>query len=261
VVDLIKETERVFDGVFSGGGSFQDLLLSNTAYVTAKTAPLYGLPAANFGAEPTAHELDGSRPGFLTRAGFLSAYSSPDRTSPILRGAFITKEVLGIDPGTPDPNALNTPLPTGPDLDTNRKQVQAQTGSGTCAGCHTVFINPPGFVLEAFDTAGAPQTHERETGVAIDTAAEVRFAPNGDAIPVTDPVDLMQRIAASESAQRFYAEKWASFAFERSLSPLDDCNVDHITRKLTTGGYSIQSLILDLTQTDSFRIRALGATQ
>ena len=30
------------------------------------------------------------RPGFLTRAGFLSSYSHYDATGPILRGAFIT---------------------------------------------------------------------------------------------------------------------------------------------------------------------------
>ncbi len=261
VIDLIKETENVFDAVFAAGGSFQDLLLTNTAYVTAKTAPLYGLNASDFGTEPMAHELDGSRPGFLTRAGFLSAYSSPDRTSPILRGAFITKEILGIDPGTPDPSALNTPLPTGPGLDTNRKQVEEQTKNGTCAGCHTTFVNPPGFVLEAFDTSGAKQVMERDTGAPIDTVADVRFAIDEDPVSVTDPVDLMTKLAASPSAQRFYAQKWAGYAFERSLSPLDKCNVEHITAKVTAGGYSIQSLILDLTQTESFRTRALGATQ
>ena len=43
------------------------------------------------------------RPGFMTRAGFLSSYSHYDATSPILRGAFITMYMLGVDPGPPHP--------------------------------------------------------------------------------------------------------------------------------------------------------------
>jgi hypothetical protein len=41
------------------------------------------------------------RPGFLTRVGFLNAYAFYNRTSPIHRGAFIVKQVLGTPIGTP----------------------------------------------------------------------------------------------------------------------------------------------------------------
>ncbi len=90
--------------------------------MNSATASLYGLDPSKFGADLVQVELDpAQRPGFLTRAGFLNAYSSYNRTSPILRGAFITKQVLAVPIGSPPPGAETTPLPATADLDTNRE--------------------------------------------------------------------------------------------------------------------------------------------
>src|SRR5690606_19821274 len=94
--DMIIETQMLFDDVFTSDGTFQDLFLTKTGFVTSRTAPIYGL-TGNFGDTPTKTTLDDSRPGFLTRIGFLAAFSNQERNNPIIRGAFITKDVLGID--------------------------------------------------------------------------------------------------------------------------------------------------------------------
>ncbi|HTN87396.1 MAG TPA: DUF1592 domain-containing protein [Sorangium sp.] len=254
---LAEETERFFEHVvFTRGGTFQEFFLSTTAFVNAATAPLYGLDPANFGAELQEVTLDPTqRPGFLTRVGFLNAYSSYNRTSPILRGVFITKDVLGIDPGTPPPGALETPLPEGAELDTNRKRVDAQTAGAACAGCHHNFINPPGFVMEAYDAVGRWQTNEASTGAPIDTVADVLI--DGQPVKVASPADLMAKLAASPNAQRQYAQKWVSYAYERDGHPLDSCTVSDLAAKITAGGYTILDLVTDLTQSESFRIRAV----
>ncbi|WP_434045025.1 MULTISPECIES: DUF1592 domain-containing protein [Sorangium] len=254
---MAEETERFFDHVaFTRGGGFQEFFLSPIAFVNAATAPLYRLDPANFGSELQEVTLDPiQRPGFLTRVGFLNAYSSYNRTSPILRGVFITKDVLGIDPGTPPPGALETPLPEGADLDTNRKRVDAQTAGAACAACHHSFINPPGFVMEAYDAVGGWQTQEASTGASIDTVADVRI--DGEPVKVTSPADLMAKLASSRNAQRQYAQKWVSYAYERDGHPLDSCTVDDLTAKITAGGYTILDLVTDLTQSPSFRTRAI----
>jgi hypothetical protein len=61
--------------------------------------------------------------------------------------------------------------PASADLNTNRKQVAAQTEvAGTsCAGCHAPVVNPPGFALESYDSIGQWQTDEKGTGAAIDS--------------------------------------------------------------------------------------------
>jgi len=252
-----QETEKFFDYiVFTQNGTFTDFLTSPIAFVNAATAPLYGLDATKFGANLVQTTLDpAQRPGFLTRIGFLNSYSGYNRTSPILRGAFITKQVLAVPIGSPPPGAEATPLPTTADLDTNRKQVDQQTSGGACATCHHGFINPPGFAMEAFDAAGAWQTKEKSTGAAIDTAVDAQM--DGASVHLTGPAELMAKIAASPSAQRSYAEKWVSYAYERASNATDACTVNQLGAKLTKGGYTVLNLVADLTQTQSFRFRAV----
>lgn len=258
VPDMIVETEMLFDKVYSSGGSFQDLLTTTKAYVTENTAALYGLDPSMYGPTPTEVDLDSSmRAGFLTRVGFLASHSPQTRTSPIIRGAYIMKDVLGIDPGPPDPNVANEPLPNAPDLDTNRKRVTQQTSAIACAGCHENIINPPGFVMEAFDASGVEQTTEASTGAPIDATATVIFDRSEPAgVLISTPGELAQNIAASASAQRHYAARWVGYAYARDLTDADECTAEMLGSKVTAGGYSIQELLADLTQTDHFLTRA-----
>ena len=252
-----QETQKFFDYiVFEQKGTLADLLLSPIAFVNAATAPLYGLDPSKFGSELTKTDLDpAQRPGFLTRLGFLNAYSGYNRTSPILRGAFITKQVLAVPIGAPPPGAEATPLPSTADLDTNRKQVDQQTSAAACATCHHSFINPPGFAMEAFDAAGRLQTIEAATQAPLDTSAEAMI--DGQAVHVAGPADLMARIATSNAARRSYAEKWVAYAYERPSNPNDTCVVDSLSQKLTTSGYNVLNLIADLTQTEAFTKRVV----
>ena len=108
------------------------------------------------------------RAGVFTHAGFLASYSSYNRTSPILRGAFIEKQVLCRQIGAPPAGAAKHAA-------AGHRQHQPRDGrprrpsGGACAGCHAPVVNPPGFALEAYDSIGAWQTTEKGTGAAIDT--------------------------------------------------------------------------------------------
>ncbi len=252
---LSQEVERFFDETTFGNGSFQDLMLSTQGYVNADTAPLYGLPATGLGTELTAVDLPG-RPGFLTRVGWLAAFSEAGQTSPIIRGAYILKDVLGFDPGAPPPGASQTPLPEATaELNTIRKRVDDMTSAAVCANCHHEYINPPGFVMEAYDSMGAPQTVEASSGEPIDTAVELRI--DGNLVPLSQPAELMALIAASPGAQRHYAQKWVQYAFDRVPNPEDACTVDQLVASIAPGEFAILDLIADLTLAESFTVRAI----
>jgi hypothetical protein len=75
-------------------------------------------------------------------------------------------------------------------------------------------------------------------------------------VHVTGPVDLMTKIAAAPEAQRCYAQRWVQFAYERDLTNQDACTAQSLASKMTQSGYTVQNLITDLTQSDSFRLRA-----
>jgi hypothetical protein len=254
---LTEETDLFVEHVvFDQGGTFQDLVESPVGFVNASLAPLYDLDPAGFGAELVPVELDATkRAGVFTRLGFLTSHALYDRSSPILRGAFLQKDVLCADIAAPPPGAEGTPLPITADLTTNRKRVDAQTSPADCATCHHTFINPAGFPLEAYDAIGAYQTHELFSGEALDTSASVMI---GDSeVDVSGPVELSNAIAAAPEAQTCYARHWVQFAYERDINNEDSCTVDDLSEKLAAGGYTVLDLVADLTQSQSFRLRAL----
>src|SRR5690606_37205911 len=246
---ISQETERLFDFiVFDQQGTFQDLLTTPVAFVNSTTAPVYGLDPAQYGPDLTQVTLDAAqRPGIFTRAGFLTSHASFNRTSPILRGAFVQKEILCTEIPPPPPDVEGTPLPMDPNLVTNRQRVDAQTAASTCANCHHTVINPTGFALEAYDAIGAVQTVDN--GQPVDTAATVPIG--NEYVDVTGAADLMNAIANSTEAQTCYAKKWVTYAYERTMNSADACLVNEMAGKLTQGGYTVANLIADLTQSDS----------
>jgi len=248
------ELDAFFQEVAFGGGSFEDLLLSNLAFVNKHNAAIYGLDPAKYGAELTKVELDAAqRPGFMTRVGFLSSYAGYNATSPILRGAFIATYMLGVNPGPPIPGA--TMMTVSGDFKTQRAYVEALTKPAACTGCHTI-INPPGFALEHYDGIGKWQTTDPRGG-AIDasvTTAQVNFG-DGNPKPISSPLQLMQEIAKTPKAKQLYAQAWVSYAFGRDPNGNDQCLVDQLNTKLSQSSYSILQLLADLTQADAFRVR------
>lgn len=253
---LSAETERFIDHIiFERNGSFQDLLTSPVGFVNADLAPLYGLDPGEFtGPDLTPVDLDPTtRSGLFTRLGFLTSHSLYDRTSPILRGSFLQKEVLCAPIGAPPPNAEGTPLPTE-GLTTNRERVDAQTSAPACAGCHHTYINPAGFPLEAYDAIGAWQ--ETDNGAPVDTTASVMIGE--EAVEISGPVDLFEVIANAPEAHTCYARHWVKFAYNRDLTNEDSCTVDDLASRIATGSYGILDLVADLTQSEYFRYRTVA---
>jgi hypothetical protein len=235
-------------------GQYKDLFLSNVGFVTKNTAPIYGLDASKYNTTLTQVALNSDqRPGFMTRIGFLSSYSHYNETSPILRGAFTVIYMLGVNVPPPPPGAAMTQPPPG-NYKTNREKVTALVMQGAdCQSCHTSVINPPGFVLENFDSIGQWQTTD-PLGGPIDATATVNFG-YGSPQNVTSVTQLMQGIADSTNGQRTYAQYWAAFAYGRDPNPQDQCVADKIASNIAGGSYPILNILSDLTQADQFNVR------
>ena len=209
---------------------------------------------SNTGTALTKVNLDPvQRPGFMTRAGFLASYSHFDMTAPILRGAFITIFMIGVNPGAPDPafTMLKPPAGTYP---TVRAMTDALVNqSATCMGCHTAIVNPPGYVMENYDAVGAWQTTDKLGNGAIDAVATVNFG-DGNVKQISNAQQLMTEIASIPKGRDMYSQSWVAFAYARAPNPQDQCVANDISTKLGGGG-PILNVLADLTQADSFRLR------
>jgi hypothetical protein len=249
-----SELDSFFAEVAFTNGGFKDLFSSNVGFVNKDNAAIYGLDASQYGTSLTKVQLDSTqRPGFMTRAGFLSSYSHYDETAPILRGAFITVYMIGVDPGPPLPGVTMLQPPAG-NYKTNREKTDALVNmSATCMGCHSKTINPPGYVLESFDAIGKWQTVDQLSG-PIDATATVNFG-DGNTQQITSVQQLMQQIAQVPKAQKTYAQYWVAYAYGRDPNQNDQCVADQISTKLAGNSYTILNVLADLTQADSFRLR------
>ncbi|MBL9038808.1 MAG: DUF1592 domain-containing protein, partial [Archangium sp.] len=187
----------VFDGQ---GGTVNDLLTQPYAFVDATTAPIYGLTGTS---EWQRVQLDPlKRAGVLTQPLFLSTHAHPGNPSPVLRGVFVLEKVLCQRVGSPPAAAQGVAITaTGPGPSTNRSRYEATTTAGTCGGCHSTFINPPGYAFEHYDTLG--RRLELDGAQPIDasgTLLDFHF---------TDGLDFSKQLGASAMVRRCVTERFA----------------------------------------------------
>lgn len=254
-----EESRRFLDHiVFKRGGSWADVLTSNTTFVNAQLAEIYGLEGDFTEDEFQRVELDpDTRRGVFTQVGFLASNASAVDPDPIHRGVFMVRRVTC---GTLNPPPDNiTPLPPPQPGQTNRERTADHTEQegSVCAGCHQYTINPFGFSFEHYDAIGA--WRDEDAGKPVDASAEVIIA--GETFPVADAVELADVLAEQEAVHRCYASHWIQYANGRPAAPEDDVLATRLAQASLEEGLPIKDLLIELVSSPSFTSRAVEEVQ
>lgn len=169
--DLRTSLDLFLDEIIeSPNADYRQLLQSDSLYLNGSLAAFYGidLPADALSlGEPGFQKITprpGERAGVLTHPYLMAGFSYTATSSPIHRGVFLARSVLGRTL-RPPPEAV---APLAPDLHaslTTRERVILQTKPESCQSCHAM-INPLGFTLEHFDAVG--RFRDVEQGKPID---------------------------------------------------------------------------------------------
>ena len=134
--------------------SVVDLLSANYTFVNERLAPHYGMPNVRGDQFRRVTLTDPNRFGLLGKASVLMVTAYPNRTSPVLRGAYILENMLGTPPSPPPPNVeAFKENKEGEKPKTIREIMETHRANPTCNACHGV-MDPLGFSLENFDTIG-----------------------------------------------------------------------------------------------------------
>ncbi|MCA9650514.1 MAG: DUF1592 domain-containing protein [Myxococcales bacterium] len=258
------ELETFVSQVLADDGTLEDLLTSPRAYVNAPLAQLYGVDPGSLGPDEwTWVELPADqRAGLLTRAAFLTVFSSTAAQSPIRRGTFTLEEVLCVELGDPPPNVDDTPVDGGPqsgggEVLSVREATEARTSDEQCFGCHSV-INPVGFAFEHYDAIGRWQDEEVVSGLPVDASARLSGTDVDGAL--TGALELSQRLSGSAQVHGCFATHWLEEALGGELGQLDDCARDLVIEQFTADG-SLHELIATIALSDSFRHVNLAAVE
>lgn len=152
-LSIARETEGFFAEILRSNGDARALIKSDFITINERLARFYGIDGVKGDAirrvPAAAH-----RGGLVTQASIHSLTSNGTRTSPVTRGVWVMKTMLGIDPGLPVANVgeIANKVP-GMDKATVRQRLQIHRENAACARCHD-RIDPLGFALENFNAAG-----------------------------------------------------------------------------------------------------------
>lgn len=209
---LGEASRRFVREVITSRGGLRELLTAPYAYADAAIGRLYDVEVEG---ELARIELDPkARLGLLSQVGFLVSHAHSQKTDPIHRGLFVTRDLLCRPIGEPPAGASMAKLPEGsPKPKTTREEVTLLTSPSGCVECHRI-INPPGFAFEGFDAVGKVRTEEG--GTAVDTQTTMYI--DGADHEVSNAVDLIHLLASSTEAHTCYASKWLTFAHGRKLA-------------------------------------------
>ena len=192
-----------------------------------------------------------NRGGILTMAAFLTKNASGLRTSPVRRGYWMVKRVLG--EYIPPPPAVVPELPKDEKAlgdKTLRQALSQHRDNPACSGCHARF-DSYGLVFEGFGPIGELRKFD-QGGKPVDTAAP--FPGGIEKSGVTG----LQEYIKSKRQQDFldtFGRKLTTYALGRTLQPSDDILLANIQTRLRTTDYKIGSMIEAIVTSRQFRYR------
>src|SRR5690606_32105602 len=218
--------------------SVVDLLTARHTFVNERLALHYGIPHVRGDRFRRVELEDSRRFGLFGKGAVLMVTSYPDRTSPVLRGAWILEHILGTPPAPVPPNVETDLAQPQGDLPLSvRERLARHRTEPTCNQCHGV-IDPLGQALENYNVIGEWRTHERENGAPIDATGQL--AGGGD---LTGPDDLREALASNpEQFVLALTEKLMVYALGRGVEYYDMPAIRAITRAAAKEGYTFSSI-------------------
>ena len=136
------------------------LINSDFSFLNQRLAQHYGIGGV-YGQElrKISFSPDVPRGGLLTMGSVLKVTTDGYDTSPILRGAWISKNIVGT-PISPPPEEVPVIEPNHAESTTLKEQIEMHKSNKTCYACHK-SIDPYGYALESFDATGQWRTRYR----------------------------------------------------------------------------------------------------
>ncbi len=253
--DYLTEMKLFVDSIFRDDHDVMDLLTANYTFVNERLALDYGINDVRGDQFRRVTLSDSNRWGLLGKGGVLMATAYPNRTAPVLRGAWILERVTGTPPSPPPPAVPSLKEnKTGEKAHTVRELMAQHRDKPACFSCHGV-LDPLGFALENFDAVGMWRDKDRIAGTPIDASGVL---PDGT--KVSGPDDL--RMALVSDPRQFVqtlTEKLMTYATGRAVTFRDMPTVRAIVRETEEDHYRFSSIVVHVVNSDQFQKRSAAS--
>ncbi len=252
-----QETELMFLDLVREDRGVLSLLDSDYTWLNDRLARHYGIEDVRGDyMRRVPLPADSPRRGVLGHGSILTVTSAANRTSPVVRGAWIVEDLMGAPVPTPPPG-VETDLgeegvPAGTVVNTLRDRLELHRANPTCASCHQI-MDPIGLALENFDLIGRWRTEEN--GFALNTNTELM-----DGTPIDGPVTLRHALLdRGDAVASTVIEKLLSYALGRDLHSPDMAAVRKIAAGTVEDQYRFSDIVLGIVESEPFRMNIVEA--
>ncbi len=249
---MYDEAVSTFEYIIRQDRPVKEILFADYTFLNKPLAKFYGLPH-DVKSEDKMVKVDGAnafnRGGALRLGSVLTTTSAPLRTSPVKRGDWVLRRVLGTP--TPPPPADAGTLP-GDDKSFNgqtlRQRLTEHKRNATCAACH-LRIDPLGFPLEGFDAVGRSRAKYPD-GQAVDDTGE--FADKKTIAGASGLLEYLQ--GKDKQVMTTLSRKMLGYALGRTVLASDRPLIGEMTAAGANASFS--DLALRIVTSRQFRYRA-----
>jgi len=253
--DMTVEVESFIGSVLLEDRNIGDLLTANNTFLNDRLARHYGIASVE-GPQFRRVTLDDPRRwGLMGKGAVLLRTSYGDRTSPVLRGAWILGKLMGTPPTPPPPDVDVGDLSNvkGEAPKTVRARLERHRSKPGCNQCHGV-IDPIGLAMENFDAIGRWREKDVDANAAIDAKTVL---PDGRAIE--GPVQLRDSLfGGRDTFVRAFTEKLMMYALGRELKAYDMPQVRAVVRRAAAQDYRLSAIVSGIVSSDAFRMQAVN---
>lgn len=247
---MFEEPVRFLLDVFRRNRSILDLLYARDTFVNPVLARHYGMPPGagdNTAWVPVSDADAYGRGGLLPMAAFLTKNAPGLRTSPVKRGFWVAKNILGDQIPPPPPLVAELPADEAKMDLPLRQMLERHRTDPACAACHARF-DSFGLAFEGFDPTGKRRTHDL-AGRTVDARATFPGGFDGDGLQ-----GVRQYIREHRQANfvRGFVGKLLAYALGRSLTFSDDPLIEEISRKVTAGDSRFEAVLESIVTSRQF---------
>jgi len=249
--DLRTSLDLFLDDVIaSESADFRQLLRADYVYLNGRLAQFYGgglsldAPFQKVSLEPR------ERAGVLTHPFLMASFAYTASSSPIHRGVFVSRSVLG-RVLRPPPEAV---APLAPDLHpdlTTRQRVTLQTGPESCQSCHSM-INALGFTLEHFDAVGRYRNLEKGRPIDASGSYETR---KGEMVNFKGVQELAAFLAASEETHAAIVQQLFHYLVKQPVRAYGPQTLAELRRSFATQDFNLKKLMVEIMATSALTPR------
>jgi hypothetical protein len=238
---MFEEPVRALEDLIRNDRPVLDLLYGGYTFVNPVLARHYGIPGIDGDADRWVRVDDArrwGRGGLLTMSAFLTQNSPGLRTSPVKRGYWVVRRVLGEVIPPPPPSVPELPEDEAK-LDLPLREVLAKHRENpACAACHARF-DSFGLAFESYGPVGELRTRDL-AGRPVETRAEFPGGGQGDGY---ESVLAYVREHRQNDFLNNLSRKLLAYALGRSLQLSDDPLVERMNAASAARGYRFVPLV------------------